>query len=205
MIKNLILDYNGVISNDFTLVFNGVTNIFKKFGITPLSYEQLREEYEIPLINFYRKHLPNPDIDKLNEYYFETYGKDTFPQPYPKAQETTSQLRAKGLHLIILSSHNKSNILDELERFGIKASDFDAIYGNVKDKREVIAEVMATHNFSPSETAYVGDTEHDIEAAKQAKITSIASTYGYKPKSKLALLHPDYYLEQLADLLSIVS
>lgn len=47
----------------------------------------------------------------------------------------------------------------------------------------------------------IGDSRHDIGAAKAADICSAAVTYGYNHGDNIALSHPDYLLNSLFDLM----
>ena len=54
---------------------------------------------------------------------------------------------------------------------------------------------------NPSNALMIGDSRHDIGAAKAAAICSAAVTYGYNHGDDIALSHPDYLLNSLFDLM----
>lgn len=138
MIKNLILDYNGVISDDFTIVYHNVNKILKKFGGQEITYETLRDIFEIPQSNIYKKLLPHVNFDEINKYFFEIYDADSKPKAYPRVKETIDTLHQREINLIILSSHDKDRILSELKSFDITHSIFKEIVGNTNDKRLIV-------------------------------------------------------------------
>lgn len=106
--------------------------------------------------------------------------------------------------MVILSTHLKEKIVKELIEFGINPDIFKHIYGNVKNKIEAIHSVLQENGFNPQETAYIGGTPHDIEAAKKENVISIAATYGYMTNEKLAHMTPDIYIKTIDDIIKVV-
>jgi phosphoglycolate phosphatase len=52
-------------------------------------------------------------------------------------------------------------------------------------------------------TYYIGDTTGDIREAKMAGIRTVAVTWGWHSRERLAKLQPDYLIDNPSDLLSI--
>jgi len=46
LIKNIIFDWSGVISDSIKIHYFIVNNIFEKFGAKKISFEELRREWE---------------------------------------------------------------------------------------------------------------------------------------------------------------
>ncbi len=199
-IKNLILDYNGVISNDFELVYKTSMKIFEKYGLDAISLKEFKKRFKIPAINFWKEVLPQVNFDELNQFYFETYKTLGNPKPYDKVKETLEKLATKGIKLVILSSHKKENIISEIKTFRVNPNIFEAIYSDIQDKTAVITQIIKDHKFKPTETAYIGDTEHDIQTAKSVCVTSIASTYGYRTREQLMKVFPDFFVDSISEL-----
>ena len=204
MIKNLILDYNGVINDDFEYGYNAAMKVFDKFKLPRIPLEQAREEFEVPVENFYTKYLGEIPFETFRKEYFLEYTDEDNPKLFPDVKETLDELVKRGVNLVILSSHKVEKIYKELDEYKIDREIFDEIIGGAENKLLVIDALMQKHNFENTQTAYVGDTIHDIEVAKQAKVLSIASTYGYQSKSKLAVAHPDHYIAHFNELLTIL-
>ena len=51
--------------------------------------------------------------------------------------------------------------------------------------------------------AYVGDSRHDMVAARAAGVRSVAALWGPAPRSELESEHPDHSAESVKDLLEI--
>lgn len=201
MIKNLLLDYNGVISDDFSLLYLSVMKVFQKFNRKTISINEFKREFTVPIYNFYAKYLPNVPFEKHSKYYFKAYKQLGQPKMFPYVKETISELNKKRVSLIIISSHNKKFIVSELKKFDINLNFFKAIYGNVIDKESFLSNLLSSKKFSFNETAYVGDTEYDIFVAKRVNIKSIASTYGYRKRAQLSPSNPDFFIDNFSALL----
>ena len=60
MIDTVILDWSGVVSDDLEAVWLTSNDILKERGAKPVSLQQFRELFELPFMNFYKKHLIDP-------------------------------------------------------------------------------------------------------------------------------------------------
>lgn len=78
--------------------------------------------------------------------------------------------------------------------------DISRFIGSVKDKATEIANVVANHGMEPSEAVYIGDTVHDVRAAKLAGVISIAVATGYDPMERLMAENPDILVRCLSSL-----
>ncbi|MFK5857125.1 MAG: HAD-IA family hydrolase [Bacteroidota bacterium] len=73
-----------------------------------------------------------------------------------------------------------------------------------KPSAEPILYILNKLNIQPSKAIMVGDSEPDIICAKNAGIKTIALTCGYRSKSQLEPLNPDYFINDLIELKSII-
>jgi len=91
-----------------------------------------------------------------------------------------------------------------LERFGLLPY-FNHVQGTdgfpAKPNPEVIFKALEGLGASQENCLFVGDSPADIEAAHRAGVKSCAVTYGYGRRDELAKCRPDYWVDQLAELL----
>ncbi len=205
MIENVIFDYNGVISNDFELVYQTAMQLLQKYGHETLPFAEFKDRFRLPAAVYWHEILPDANFDELNASFFEIYSSLGSPQPYPNAKATLESLADQGYKLVILSAHHQENLLRELATFGIDSRLFAAIYTDVKNKLEVIEHVLAENQMLPEQTAYIGDTEHDIETAHKAGLLAIASTFGYRTREQLATQQPDYFVDDISELTGVIN
>ena len=203
MIKNIIFDWSGTLSDDLTQCYTADMNVFKKLGLKVLSLEEYKREFTLPYMNFYhkfRKDIAKEEVDKL---FFQEINLVGEPKPFPKVKEVLEFLKNKKIKIALLSSHPQEKLEKEIKNYGFQKFFIEA-NGSIHDKVETILEITKRNGFEPDETAYIGDMIHDIEAGKGGKVTTIAVSWGYQPKEKLLKENPNFFINDLEELKKIV-
>jgi pyrophosphatase PpaX len=75
---------------------------------------------------------------------------------------------------------------------------------NAKPDPEGIFLALKELNGRPEETVMVGDSHYDIEAAKNAGVSSVGVSWSWKGRSYLEEFHPDHLIDDMRELLPIV-
>lgn len=188
---NILFDWSGTLADDHIMTWNITNNTLKYFGEKTITFEIYKNEFVIPVDKFYSKYCPKVTIDKINEYFFQTY---ISCQAEFKLFDGIFDL-IETLHinnsLYILSTLD-SKILNELSvETGISIY-FTKIIGNAFNKTKVLEKLLNDESLIPSETILIGDMPHDIESAKILKVQSGGITYGYSNSSTIIETKPDY-------------
>ncbi len=91
-----------------------------------------------------------------------------------------------------------------LEMFDL-LSCFDHVQGTdgfpAKPNPDVILRALDVLGAAPKDCLFIGDSVADMEAARRAGVRSCAVTYGYGRREDLARWMPDYWIEDLGQLL----
>src|SRR5206468_11403483 len=117
----------------------------------------------------------------------------------PHAREFLMFCREQRLRLFVLSTVHHDHFVAQTaqNRFG---DFFERPYLGIRDKRAKIHEVLAENQLVPTETLFVGDMQHDIEAARHGGIFSCAVLTGYNGLAQLRAAGPDLIVEHLGEL-----
>lgn len=204
MIKAVILDWSGVVSDDWKATFATSNDVLEERGCKRLSEEEFRELYELPWMRFYEKQ--GIEAEAGEEY---KLWEKLFPKHYGKikaflfAKKAIEWLKAKGLKVIVFSSHNQKLLEKEIVDYSLEGM-VDFVYGSLPDKREKIEQLVSAHRIERKKTLYVGDMVHDIETAKQAGIRSVAVLSGYDSREKLDKARPDFVIKDLGELPALI-
>ena len=203
MIKNLVFDWSGTLSNDMLLVYETVMKVFEHFGVKRISLGEFRNSYTLPYMDHARKFGINVDKETLDGVFAQYFRTSGFPQLLPGVERVLQQLKSAGKRMIVLSSHRQEFLDEEAARFfnGNHKNYFDKLFGSIHNKEEAILPVIKAVDFTPSETIIVGDTEHDIRAGHTAGLFTAAVLTGYRPKEKLALAKPHFIINDVGELI----
>ena len=201
MIKNIIFDWSGTLSNDMLLVYEAVMKVFDYFKVNRISLDEFRSSYTLPYMDHAKKSGITADKETLDGVFAQHFRNSGFPQPLPGVELVLQQLKSSGKKMIVLSSHRQEFLEEEAARFFSGHSVyFLKLFGSIHNKEEAILPVIKEVDFIPSETLIIGDTEHDIRAGHKVGLFTAAVLTGYRPKEKLALAKPHFVLNDLSEL-----
>ncbi|WP_417697426.1 phosphoglycolate phosphatase [Psychromonas sp.] len=127
---------------------------------------------------------------------------------YPAVKSTLFKLQDKGYKIALITNKAEKFLPDLLAYFGINRC-FDLLLGgdtlarNKPDPMQV--EYAREHfNIGASETVMIGDSRNDILAGQNAKVSTIALTYGYNFGEPIAQINPDYIVNHFDELLTLL-
>lgn len=203
MIKNVIFDWSGTLSDDFAQGYAATMGVFRRLGIPLMSREHYRAEFTLPYMNFYRRFTAASE-ETIRRLFLEEVRGSKGPALFPGVEELLRELNSRGLSLAILSSHPQERLEEEVRCCGLEEL-FLEVKGSVHDKTTGIAGILERRRLARHETAYVGDMTHDLEAGRQAEVLTIAVTWGYQPCELLASLAPDMLIDDIRRLKEILS
>lgn len=200
MIRNVIFDWCGTLVDDLEAVWKATNKTFEKAGIHPLSLETFRREFALPFRPFYERYIPHVSEAQLETWYLEAFHQEIDSvKPLAHSLEFLEFCRQRGILMFVLSSIHKDHFAQHLKitRFG---DYFQKAYVGVRDKRDKLEEVLETHGLNPSETLFIGDMQHDVEAAKRHAIRSCGVLTGFNTFRQLQEQAPDLIVEHLGEL-----
>ncbi|WP_342432968.1 pyrophosphatase PpaX [Neobacillus sp. FSL H8-0543] len=145
-------------------------------------------------------------VSDYRKYNVENH--DLMVKEFAGVFETVETLKEKGYKLAIVTTKRedvslKGLRLTKLDRF------FDVIvaYDHVKKVKpdpEPIMLALEKLGSTPEETLMVGDNFHDILAGKNAGTKTAGVAWSIKGRDYIAKYEPDYILENMADLISLL-
>ncbi len=204
MIRNIIFDWSGTLVDDLPAVLAATNLVFEQCGVDPMSLEQFRAEFCLPFQLFYDRFVPDvplADLERSFQVHFRhLQGAVT---TLPHAREFLLFCRQRGLRTFILSTVHE-------EYFALQAAAhdlahfIDRAYAGVWDKRPKILELLADNHLVASETLFIGDMQHDVDAARHGGVRSCAVLTGYNRLDQLQASAPDLIVEHLGELRQIL-
>ena len=210
MIKYLLFDLDGTLTESGEGIIRSVQYALDKLGIKENNTEQLRRFIGPPLVDSFMRHYGFPKEKALEavEIYRERYGRTGIFENalYPGVEEMLQNLKAHGFILSVASSKPEHYVRQILDHFKLTGY-FDEIVGATMDgkrltKTQVLEEVLKRLNLyeRKEEILMIGDTEHDIRGAGEHGIECVVVTYGYGDPEKMKAEKPLKIVDSVEEL-----
>jgi phosphoglycolate phosphatase len=205
--QNLLLfDFDGVLADSLDLYSEAVIRCLARIG-TPIV--KSREEYlELFDGNFYES-MAARGVDLAA---FSEAAREILPgidygamKPFPGLIPILDALQKDHI-LLVVSSNGYRTIRAMLDRYGF-ASYFQEILGSdfLFSKKEKIDYALKKYGISQEKTFYIGDTAGDVLEARAAGVRTVAVTWGWHDRGRLAAVKPDFLVDTPEGLLSVGS
>lgn len=149
-------------------------------------------------------------VEELYNLFSEYYGSHyaVYTKPYPNVEELLIHLKQNGIKIAVAS--NKA------ENFAIKIVcelfpniQFDCIKGQIetRDKKpcpDIILEIMKELEVSKEETLMVGDSNVDIQTAKNSGLKSVGCLWGFRDYEELSEAGADHIIINPLEIIDII-
>jgi phosphoglycolate phosphatase-like HAD superfamily hydrolase/ADP-ribose pyrophosphatase YjhB (NUDIX family) len=188
---NIVFDWAGTLADDRELTWRLTDEVIQSFGGAALSFDAYRREFSLPAENFYRARCPGVPFAEI-EAAFAKLCRENYPREarlWPGVKEALVWLSYKH-RLFLLSSLDEAMLISALEAQGLRAV-FQGVRGGAADKRQVLPALLREWSLAQDETVAVGDTPHDVAAAKAASVQPLAVAFGYASAAELEAAGPD--------------
>jgi phosphoglycolate phosphatase len=192
MFRNLIFDWSGTLVDDLGPVIEATNIVLEKYKIATLDRETFRRSFRLPYSEFYAELLPNISLAELESHFRPAF-----------AAAVTPVTVLPHARCFVLTSMDPAAFEQQMDDFNLRHH-FEATYSGVLDKRDLIHQILATHDLVPAETAFIGDMTHDVETAHHGGISSIAVLTGYNHAEVLASVRPDLTVPDLRVLRELI-
>ena len=212
-ISNVIFDFDGTLVDSLKDVLESLKLAFEKCGFTVSSLDtgkiiqmQLREA-----IRSMTPDLTTEQTDRVIGRFKKIYDTIDYPNSrlMPTVTDLLPELKDRSVGMFIVSNKRTVPTLRILDKFAIRHF-FTGIfnpdmYGDGKrmTKSELLALALEEHSLSKDSTAYVGDSEIDVTAAKENGLLSIIVKNGYGNVTTFKD-QPDYTVHQIIGILNVL-
>lgn len=209
LIKAVLFDLDGTLIDTNELIIQSFKHILKKHLNLEVDEKEIVMHFGEPLI----KTLASYDKDKsefLTQAYME-YNEEIHDELTTEvlgSKETLKELRAMGIKTGIVTSKRRSMAERGLQLFNLMDS-LDVIItpeSTTKHKPhgEPVIKACEELGIKPEDALMVGDSHFDIQCGKNAGAKAALVKYTVLPIEKIIQYKPDYIIDKLEDLLSIV-
>ena len=193
-IDTVIFDMDGTVLNTLEDLTDAVNHVFSQFNLPPRTIDEYRKFFGNGIGYAMRCAAPEgtPDelIDKMIPVFREYYDKHCLDKtrPYDGILELMKALKDKGYKMAIVSNKIDSAVKELNERF---FSEYVSVAIGEKPgiKRKPAADTVLAAldelGASRDEAVYVGDSEVDLQTAKNSGLPCITVLWGFRDKDLL--------------------
>lgn len=200
MIRNIIFDWSGTLVNDLPAVWQATNHVFRQAGVPEISLDRFRAEFVLPFKGFYDRYVPHVAMPQLEEWFHSRFNEVQHTvDELPHARDFLDYCRSQKIRTFLLSTIHPNHFAEQTKKNGFHAY-LDHPYVGIWDKRTRIREIIAEHQLKVEETIFIGDMQHDIEAARHGGVWSCAVLTGFNRLGQLRESQPDLIVEHLGEL-----
>lgn len=205
-----IFDVDGTLLDSARDICAAIGQVLASAGAPPVSFEVLRgyvgHHFAVLFGDVFPGHTPEQMDEWIRQYRAIYLGRGhAATSVYPGVAEA---LAALGGRKGTATTKGTPTTQAVLEQFGLRRY-FDHVQGTdgfpFKPAPDVILKTMEALGAKPDECLMVGDSEADMEAGRAAGIKTCAVLYGYGNRELVARQQPDYWIDDLRQLVPPVA
>ena len=219
MIRLLIFDLDGTLFDTTPALQEAGNEALGLLGLSPLTRAQYAETAGGSVRGFVEAVLDRAGdpAHRFADAFWDLYlprlmvcnRRDDANVPYPGIRELILAARQKGVLLAVLSNKDQQSVTDLVGHF-FGAENFAITLGHSPDRPPKpdpagIRYILETLGVANENALYVGDTEVDMETARNAGVPAAGAVWGYRARAVLEAFHPAYLPETPFDLISALS
>ncbi len=188
-LKSVIWDFNGTIVDDVDLAAESMNVLLRRRGLPTINRSTYRQVFRFPVSDYYRRlgfDLVNEEHSDISDEFHEVYlaGIEACPLN-PGIAEALEYLGTSGMDQFILSAAEQEMVVSWVKILGV-GEHFGGIYGLsdrlAESKEQRCRDLIEDFNLEPSETLFIGDTDHDVEVAKAGGCRPLAVLQGHQDR-----------------------
>ncbi|MCM3765750.1 pyrophosphatase PpaX [Neobacillus niacini] len=207
----LLFDLDGTLIDTNELIITSYLHTLEKYYPGQFQREDVLPFMGPTLHEAFSTVGADPDrVEEMVKVYrtFNIANHDVLVKEFEGVFETIQTLYEKGYKLAIVTTKRHDVALKGLRLTGLDKF-FEVVIAldhveKVKPDPEPIFKALEELGSSPAEAVMVGDNYHDILAGRNAGTVTVGVAWSIKGRDYIAKYEPDYILENMTDLLTIL-
>ncbi len=211
--KAIIFDLDGTLLDTLKDLQEGTNYALRVNGMPERTLDEIRRFVGSGARKLIERVIPGCEkegvFEKVMEdfaFYYKEHCKDN-TAPYPGIMELLKELKRRGYALGVVSNKPDFAVQELIPEY------FPEIFSSVTGERQGVAkkpapdliwEAMKKLNASKEESVYIGDSEVDIEAAKNAGLPCISVAWGFKDRDFLTEHQASVIIDAPEEILKLV-
>lgn len=211
-INHICFDLDGTLLNSAGTIYKSTLKTFDdlniKYQLPENEFNKMIGMHFVDIFKQFKIEVPDFEIfiSHYKKVYFDFIDESVF---YKGVEDILEILKDSPYKISLLTTKAQDQTEKILEHFNL-TSNFDFIMGRtngIPHKPDPTPFFMICDNLKvePEKSLMVGDTELDILCGKNANAKTVAVTYGYRSIEKLNEYSPDYMIDNLLELKTLIN
>lgn len=211
-IKTVIFDLDGTLLDTLQDLTDAVNYALARFQMPQRSIDEVRQFVGNGIRRLMLRAVPNgennPDFDAVFSTfrgYYDMHCNDK-TKPYEGIMDLIDTLLKQGIYLAVVSNKVDSAVQTLRQRYfpqiAVAVGDREGLQR--KPAPDSMFEAMAAFGAERGETLYVGDSEVDIETAKNAGVVCVSVLWGFRDRECLEKNGAQIFIEKPLELLELI-
>ena len=213
--KAVLFDLDGTLLDTVGDIHHNVNLTMKEFGYPTHTREKVTSFINRGALYLITKALPeyarnSENVEKVLSRYLEIYDKYVSVEtvPYEGISQLIEKLKNQGVLMAVVSNKPERHVKLLCEKFFGKNT-FAYISGTggdkpVKPSRECVDMALSHLGTRHEDTLFVGDSDVDVNTAKNSGLVSAGVTWGFHGKDSFKDDFPDNYIHNAQQLYSLI-
>ena len=214
MIKGIIFDLDGTLLNTIEDLANACNYALTSLGFKTHKVEDYKSFVGNGRYKLIERMLPKDKITDENinkalnlfDDYYEKHMVD-MTKPYEGIIQMLDKLSNNGIKLGVVSNKPHEFTIEVVKNYF--ENRFESVFGHrahmkAKPDPSTVLEVIKEFKINNEECLYVGDSEVDINTAKNAGVKSIGVEWGFRGRGELESAGADYIINIPDDIFEIL-
>ena len=213
MINTIIFDLDGTLVDSLEDLADTMNLLLEKRGYPTYKLEQYRYFVGNGLVKLIERALPQEHRDEirdLKQEFDKIYNQNCLnkTKPYPGIIKLLNSLKDKGYNLAIVT--NKPQVHASKIAKTLFPDCFKYIFGNSERHPKkpdpcLTNLVINLFDVKKNEVVYIGDSDVDIQTAKNTKVKSIGAAWGFRGAAELTKYGADYVAYHADEILEVLN
>ena len=211
--KSAIFDLDGTIADTIADLGDAVNYGLEKLGYPTFDYEAYKKMVGNGVKKLCERALPEDkkgmlsELHKLFKEYYDVHYLDK-TKPYDGIKETMEKLRDAGVYMAV-ATNKPEEVAKEIVAKLLPDMRFVKVLGGVdyrpvKPDTAILNEIFAALPDEKNRVFMIGDSNVDVQTAKNAGIECIGCAWGFRGRAELEAEGADYIAENASDIADII-
>lgn len=212
-LRAVLFDLDGTLIDSIGLIVESYQHTLRSHGKREHTDAEILAGVGTPLVEHVAQFASGPEETQAMVATYLLWNRshhDAQVSAYAGVADGVGELVAAGMRLAVVTSKSKVAAQRGLEVSGLGDLPFEFILGPEDTTRgkphpEPILKALERMDLGPGEALYVGDSPHDMAAARAAGVGGVAALWGPFERALLEPHAPAVWLQQPADLGQLLS